>query len=94
MYKRQVQSVDQLYNVKQNKLERLTVAVPVERIDDKVVSELVTTIEAHLGPTSLFVQLTMPDHTHVMLRCQDKGVNVDKSLLAELRGLDIEYRIN
>ena len=89
-----VQSVDQLYNVKQNKLERLTVAVPVERIDDKVVSELVTTIEAHLGPTSLFVQLTMPDHTHVMLRCQDKGVNVDKSLLAELRGLDIEYRIN
>lgn len=89
-----VQSIDQLYNIKETRLERLTISLPVEKINDTVVTDLVTVMETHPGDTELCVRLRMPDHTSVLLRSHSHKVDVDKMLLVELKTMGIEYHIN
>ena len=81
MLELKVQKIEQLYDVKQNRLERFTISMDATALDDAFVSELATVIEEHIGNTQLYIQLRTPDNTVLMLRSKNGGVNVDRTLI-------------
>lgn len=81
MLELKVQKIEQLYDVKQNRLERFTISMDATALDDEFVSELSTIIEEHIGNTQLYIQLRTPDNTVLMLRSKNGGVNVDRTLI-------------
>ena len=90
----QVQTVDQLYNVKQNLLTRITLTIPAGSIDDQFVEELSALIERAEGKTSLNLQLTLLDGTRLHLQTRAHGVDVNKQFLSELEAMNIKYHVN
>ena len=90
-----VQRVEQLYDVKAHRLERLTIAMDASAMDEALVSELATVVEQHEGNTQLFIQLRTPDNTTVVLKSRDRGVNVDRRLIDFITANEkMEFHIN
>ena len=90
-----VQRVEQLYDVKAYRLERLTIAMDASAMDEALVSELATVVEQHEGSTQLFIQLRTPDNTTVVLKSRDRGVNVDRRLIDFITANEkMEFHIN
>ena len=90
-----VQRVEQLYDVKAHRLERLTIAMDASAMDEALVSELATVVEQHEGSTQLFIQLRTPDNTTVVLKSRDRGVNVDRRLIDFITANEkMEFHIN
>ena len=90
-----VQNIEQLYDVKKNRLERLTISMDATALDDAFVSELSTIIEEHIGNTQLYIQLRTPDNTVLMLRSKKGGVNVDRKLIDFISSNEkMEFHIN
>ena len=90
-----VQNIEQLYDVKKNRLERFTISMDATALDDAFVSELATVIEEHIGNTQLYIQLRTPDNTVLMLRSKNGGVNVDRTLIDFISSNEkMEFHIN
>ncbi|ERJ79305.1 DNA polymerase III, alpha subunit [Prevotella sp. F0091] len=90
-----VQNIEQLYDVKKNRLERFTISMDATALDDAFVSELATVIEEHIGNTQLYIQLRTPDNTVLMLRSKNGGVNVDRKLIDFISSnKKLEFHIN
>lgn len=90
-----VQSVQQLYDVKAHKLERLTIQVDSATLDEQIVSELSTMLDDHKGKTQLYIQLRTAENNIVTLRRHGEGVNLDKRLLDFIASNDkLKYHIN
>ncbi len=90
-----VQNIEQLYDVKKNRLERFTISMDATVLDDAFVSELSTVIEEHIGNTQLYIQLRTPDNTVLMLRSKKGGVNVDRKLIDFISSNEkMEFHIN
>ena len=90
-----VQNIEQLYDVKKNRLERFTISMDATALDDAFVSELSTIIEEHIGNTQLYIQLRTPDNTVLMLRSKKGGVNVDRKLIDFISSNEkMEFHIN
>ena len=95
MLELKVQKIEQLYDVKQNRLERFTISMDATALDDAFVSELATVIEEHIGNTQLYIQLRTPDNTVLMLRSKNRGVNVDRTLIDFISSNEkMEFHIN
>ena len=95
MLELKVQKIEQLYDVKQNRLERFTISMDATALDDAFVSELATVIEEHIGNTQLYIQLRTPDNTVLMLRSKNGGVNVDRTLIDFISSNEkMEFHIN
>ena len=95
MLELKVQKIEQLYDVKQNRLERFTISMDASALDDEFVSELSTIIEEHIGNTQLYIQLRTPDNTVLMLRSKNGGVNVDRTLIDFISSNEkMEFHIN
>lgn len=95
MLELKVQKIEQLYDVKQNRLERFTISMDATALDDAFVSELATVIEEHIGNTQLYIQLRTPDNTVLMLRSRNGGVNVDRTLIDFISSNEkMEFHIN
>lgn len=95
MLELKVQKIEQLYDVKQNRLERFTISMDATALDDEFVSELATVIEEHIGNTQLYIQLRTPDNTVLMLRSKNGGVNVDRTLIDFISSNEkMEFHIN
>ena len=95
MLELKVQKIEQLYDVKQNRLERFTISMDATALDDEFVSELSTVIEEHIGNTQLYIQLRTPDNTVLMLRSKNGGVNVDRTLIDFISSNEkMEFHIN
>ena len=90
-----VQNVEQLYDVKEHKLQRFTISMDASSLDDELVSELSTVIDEHQGKTQLFIQLRTLENTIVTLQSRNKGVNVDRKLIDFITANNkMEFHIN
>ena len=90
-----VQNVEQLYDVKEHKLQRFTISMDASSLDDELVSELSTVIDEHQGKTQLFIQLRTLENTIVTLQSRNKGVNVDRKLIDFITASNkMEFHIN
>ena len=77
-----ISSVEFLQTVKEKRIERFTIAVDSDVIDDTFVNELQTILEKEEGPTQLYLQIRDVDtKTNVMLRAQNRTIGVSRDLV-------------
>ena len=91
-----VQNVEQLYDVKAKRIERLTLTMNAYDITDETVANLTSMIQANTGDTPLFVQInTGGPEDNILLGSKTYKVNVDRKFLQSLAAnKSIRYRIN
>ena len=95
IYELKVLKVEQLYDVKEHRLERFTISMDASSVNDQMVSDLVTLVEGNEGTTQLSIELYTADQSLVTLYSPSKGVNVDRTLLDFIaKEENMDYRIN
>jgi DNA polymerase-3 subunit alpha len=91
-----VQNIEYLQTVKEKAIDRITISLNTDKLDDQIVTELNELICEHPGKTKLFFQLR--DSTgrhHVLLRSQKNMVDVRHSLIDYIERTDaLDYKIN
>jgi len=95
-YDLRVSDIQYLQTVKETKLEKLTLSIETDDIDDTAVNELAAVIDSHPGNLDLYVSL-YDNHTRqtVSLRSTGKKVNLDRDLMRYLDNRhDMHYHIN
>lgn len=92
-----VSSIDYMQTVKENRIERLTITLDSDIIDEAVVNDLKTMMQEDLAAhTQLYFQIRdVETNQFIMLRAQDKTVNVGKELIHYIdNNPKMSYHIN
>ena len=78
-----ISSIDYMQTVKEKRIERITITVDSDIIDETVVNDFKTMLqEDAAGKTQLFFQIhDVETNNFIMLRAQDRTVNVGKELI-------------
>ncbi|MBQ7422316.1 MAG: DNA polymerase III subunit alpha [Prevotella sp.] len=95
-YELRIQSVEHLFDVKEKRLERITISLNTASLDDTIVSELAAVIDENPGETPLYIQLrTNSRQGNFTLRSRKKKVDVDRKLLQFIEeNQQLSYKIN
>ena len=91
-----VQNIDYLQTVKDKAIDRITIQMNTDKLDDAIVADLCEIISEHPGKTKLFFQLrdTAGKH-HVLLRSRNQTVDVRHHLIDYIEHNDaLDYKIN
>ena len=91
-----VQNIEFLQSVKERAIDRITISLTTDLLDDTIVNELKELVSEHPGKTKLFFQLR--DSTgkhHVLLRSQTSMIDVRHSLIDYIERTEaLDYKIN
>jgi len=91
-----VQSVEYLQSVKDRAIERITIQLTTELLDDQIVADLSQIVANHPGKTKLFFLLRdAQDRHHVLMQSHNRQVDIRHQLIDYIEtheGLD--YKIN
>jgi DNA polymerase-3 subunit alpha len=94
VYNINIQNVEQLYDVKSKRLEKLTISIDTKKFEPTMVNDLEEILSDSPGSTQLYFRLRSDDGD-LLLHCAKKSVNVDNKLITYLQGNDaMEYKIN
>lgn len=94
-YELKVQNVQQLYDVKEKRLEKFTISIPASKVTDETISNLSTLLDGNEGNTQLYIQLHTSENDFVTLRSKGKGINIDRKLLDYIAAEEeMDYFIN
>ena len=91
-----VQNVEYLQKVKEKAIDRITISMVTDMLDEQIVEDLTEIIKSHPGSTKLFFQLRdSAGRNHVLLKSKEQGVDVRHSLIDFIDCHDmLEYQIN
>ena len=91
-----VQNVEYLQRVKEKAVERITISMNTDLLDNQVVADLNEIIHSNPGKTQLFFQLRdSRGINHVLLRSKTCGVDVRHTLIDYIDKVDgLDYHIN
>ncbi|MBR1548950.1 MAG: DNA polymerase III subunit alpha, partial [Prevotella sp.] len=91
-----VQNIEYLQTVKEKAIDRITISLTSDLLNDQIVTELGELIERNPGHTKLFFQLhDSAGKNHVLLRSTTKAVDVKSTLLHFIEQTEaLDYRIN
>jgi DNA polymerase-3 subunit alpha len=91
-----VTNVELLQDIKEKAIDRITISMNTDMLDETIVNELNELISEHEGKTKLFLQLR--DSTgkhHVLLRSLSKMIDVHHSLIDYVERTEaLDYKIN
>ena len=74
--------MEYLQTVKENRLERFTIVVDSNVIDETLVNDLKTVIENDEGKAQLYLQIhDVESNTNILLRAQERTVGVSRELI-------------
>ncbi|WP_314826855.1 DNA polymerase III subunit alpha, partial [Segatella baroniae] len=95
-YDFKVQNIQFLQDVKENRLEKITITINRNAIDDTLVNDLNTIISENPGKTQLYVQIIDDEHkSRLVLRSKSKEVDIKNNLIAYIEANPaMEYCIN
>lgn len=94
-YELKVQNVQQLYDVKEKRLEKFTISIPASKVTDETISNLSTLLDGNEGNTQLYIQLHTSENDFVTLRSKGKGININRKLLDYIAAEEeMDYFIN
>lgn len=89
-----ISNVEYLYDVKQKRLEKITITIDSQKLEPTMVNDLVEVINENPGNAQLYFHLKSDDKD-ILLRSSKKTVNVDTKLINYLKGNEaMEYKIN
>ena len=91
-----VSNVELLQSIKEKAINRITISVSADLVDEKVVVELGELIAEYPGTTNLFVQLQDSSRKrHVLLRSTTKSIDVKSRLIHFIEQTPaLDYKIN
>ena len=91
-----VQNIEYLQGVKEKALDRITISLVTDMLDDQIVADLNELITSHPGKTKLFFQLRdSQGKNHVLLHSRSCGVDVRHSLIDYINKHEmLDYQIN
>ena len=91
-----VQNIEYLQTVKDKAIDRITISLTTDLLDDQIVTELGELIAEHPGSNRLFFQLhDSMGKNHVLLRSTTKAVDVKSKLIRYIEQTDaLDYKIN
>lgn len=83
IYDLKVQNIEYLQTIKEKAIDRLTITIKSDLVDQQVVQDLGEMVREHPGTTKLFFQLRdTSGKNHVLLRSKNSMVDVNHHLLA------------
>ena len=91
-----VQNIEYLQAIKDRAIDRITISLTTDLLNEQVVMELTELIDSHPGSTKLFFQLhDSSGKHHVLLRSTAKQVDVKRSLIQFIEATEaLDYKIN
>ena len=91
-----VQSVEYMQTVKENAVDRITISMITDMLDEQIVADLSEIISEYPGKTKLFFQLRdSRGNNHVLLRSKGEGVDVRHKLIDYIEQHEmLDYQIN
>ncbi len=91
-----IQNIEYLQSIKEKAVDRITLSLSTDLLDDKVVTDLIEIINECPGETQLFFQLhDSTGKKHVMLRSTSKKVDVRSTLIQYIESQPaLDYKIN
>ena len=91
-----ITGVEFLQTIKERAIDRITISLTTDLLDDQVVTELGELIAAHPGKTHLFFQLhDVSGKNHVLLKSTTKMVDVKSELIQFIEQTPaLDYKIN
>ena len=91
-----VQNIEYLQTVKDKAIDRLTISLTTDLLNDQVVADLSEIISEHPGKTKLFFQLRdSSGKRHVLLRSKSQMVDVKHQLIDYIERTEgMDYKIN
>ena len=91
-----ITGVEFLQTVKDKAIDRITISMSADMLDDQIVAELAELIAENPGNTNLFVQLhDSTGKKHVLLRSTTKNIDVKSSLIHFIEQTPaLDYKIN
>ena len=91
-----VTNVELLQSVKEKAVDRITISMITDMLDEQIVEDLSELINSHPGKTKLFFQLRdSQGKNHVLLRSKNSGVDVRHTLIDYIDKHEmLDYHIN
>jgi len=88
--------VEFLQTIKERAIDRITISITTDKIDDVLVSDLTEIINENPGKTKLFFQLRdSTQNHHVLLKSKREGIDVKKQLINYIETHEgLSYSIN
>ena len=95
-YDIRVSDIQYLQTVKDKSIEKITIMLDAQSIDETIVSDLTTIITENPGTTQLFFQIHHPEsNSPILLRSKAKGINVKRELISYIESKpEMTYKIN
>ncbi|MCI6161832.1 MAG: DNA polymerase III subunit alpha [Prevotellaceae bacterium] len=94
-FKFQINDIQYLQTVKENSIEKITISIDAESLDDTVVTDLTSIFETHPGSAQLFFQIQDESHRPIILRSKNKNININRNLISYIDSHpDMNYKIN
>ncbi len=95
-YDLKVQNIQFLQDVKEHRLEKITITINRNVINDEVVTDLSTIISDNPGSTQLFFQIVDEEHnTRILLRSKSHVINIKNDLITYIESTPgMTYNIN
>ena len=91
-----ITGVEFLQTIKERAIDRITISLTSDLLDDQVVTELGELIAAHPGKTKLFFQLhDLTGKNHVLLKSTTKMIDLKSELIQYIeQSPALDYKIN
>ena len=87
--------VEFLQTIKERAIDRITIQLLTDKVDDTIVNDLTEIINENPGKTKLFFQLRDSNKHHVLLRSRREGIDVKNQLIDYIETHDgLAYSIN
>lgn len=95
-FEQRISDIQYLQTVKERNLEKLTITVDVEKLDDTIVSDLITIIKGNPGKTQLLFSVADGCSTRpFQLYCKTGKIDINRELISFLKAHDaFGYKIN
>ncbi len=91
-----IQNVQFLNDVKEHNLERITLQMDSDKLDEALVNDILTVVDDNPGNVQLYFSIKNPESKQrLVLHASRKGLNLNKKVIAFVESqADLEYYIN
>ncbi len=93
-YNFQFNKIQLLEDVKKNLIEKITIDIPIEQLDENMVNDIQAEISDNPGDTKLMFNIVGPDNTTINMMSRGYTLTVTKALLNVLETYSLKYSIN
>lgn len=96
LYDLRIQNIEYLQSIKDKAIDRITISMVADSLDEQTVQELNELVCDNPGPTKLFFQVRdLQGKNHVLLHSTTKSVDVKRNLISYIeQNPALDYKIN